>query len=272
MTTTPDTAPNAGPLPAVGQLPRGRRAVLSVALGVLLALAAAAASRWLPRGWLLVVLVPAQLLLALGWLALTGVPGRLAGIAVAWTAGVVGDVILTVRQGSVLGALAGVIGVAVVATVLGQIVRRERTQVTDVLAAQCSAVVLTVAAAVLAGVRGAPSGREAAATGLLALAVALAAGGLVDVLSVRVWVGPTYAGRSLVGALLAIGVGAGAGAALHARDGLVLGVVAAALGVLADAVVAIVASGRRLSRLLGAVLPLGAVGPGLYVVTRVLFG
>jgi hypothetical protein len=272
MTSTPDTAAAAGPLSAVGQLLPGRRAVLSVVLGVVLALAAAAVSRWLPRGWLLVVLVPAQLVLALGWLVLTGVANRLAGIAVAATAGVVGDVILTVHRGPVLGALAGVVGVAVVATVLGQIIRRDRTQVTDVLAAQCSAVLLTVALAVLAGVRGAPSGREAASTGLLALAVALAVGGLVDVLSVRVWVGPTYAGRSLVGAVLALGAGAGVGAVAHAQDGLVLGVVAAALGVLADAAVAVVASGRRISRLLGAVLPLGVVGPGLYVVTRVLFG
>lgn len=272
MTTTPDTAAPAGSRPVVGPLPSGRRAVLSVVLGVLLALAAAATSRWLPRGWLLVVLVPAQLVLALGWLTLTGVPSRLAGIVVATTAGVVGDVVLTVRHGPVLGALAGVVGVAVVATVLGQIGRRDRTQVTDVLAAQCSAVLLTVAVATLAGLRGAPSGREAAATGLLSLAVALTAGGVVDVLSVRVWVGPVYAGRSLVGAVLAIGAGAGVGAATSTRDGLVLGVVAASLGVLADAVVAVVASGRRISRLLGAVLPLGVVGPGLYVVTRVVFG
>lgn len=272
MTTTPDTAPTAGPRPAVGDLVPDRRVVLSVVLGVLFAAAAAAASRWLPRGWLLAVLVPAQLLLALGWLALTGVPDRLAGIAIATTAGVVGDVILTVHPGSVLGALAGVGGVAVVATVLGQIVRRDRTEVTDVLAAQCSALLLTVAVATLAGARAAPSGREAASTGLLALAVGLAAGGLVDVLSIRVWVGPVYAGRSLVGAVVAIGLGAGVGAAVSGRDGLVLGVVAAALGVLADAVVAVVAGGRRISRLLGAVLPLGIVGPGLYVATRVLFG
>lgn len=272
MTTTPDTAPSAGPLPAVGQLLPGRRAVLPVVLGVLFALAAAGASQWLPRGWLLVVLVPAQLLLALGWLALAGVPCRLAGFAIAATAGVVGDVILTVHRGPVLGSLAGVIGVAVVATVLGQIVRRDRTEVTDVLAAQCSAVLLTVAVSVLAAVRAAPDGREAASAGLLALAVGLAAGGLVDMLAIRVWVGPTYAGRSLIGLVLAVGLGAGVGAALHAGDGLVLGLVAAALGGLADAVVAVVASGRRVSRLVGAVLPLGFVGPGLYVATRVLFG
>ncbi|HEY5335731.1 MAG TPA: hypothetical protein VIJ71_06890, partial [Mycobacteriales bacterium] len=208
MTMTPDAAPTAGPLPAVGTLLPNRRATVSVVLAVVFALAAAAASRWLPRGWLLVVLVPAQLLLAVGWLALVGVPGRLVGIAVATTAGVVGDIILTVHRGPVLGSLAGVIGVAVVASVLGQIVRRDRTQVTDVLAAQCSAVLLTVAVAVLAGVRAAPDGRTAAATGLVALAVALLAGGVVDVLGVRVWVGPMYAGRSLIGVVLAVGLGA----------------------------------------------------------------
>lgn len=271
MMTSPDAAHAAGPMPGRGSL-EPVRPVVAVVLGVLLALAGAGVAQWLARGWLLVVLVPAELLLAVAWSVLLALPGRLAGIALATAAAVVADVLLTVHRGPVLGALAGVVGVAVAVTVLAQLVRRDRSEVTDVLAAQCSAVLLTVMVAALAAVRGAPSGREAAATGLLALACALTAGGVVDVLSVRVWVGPAAAGRSLAGAILAMGAGAGVGAALHGGDGAVLGVVAAALGVLGDAVTAVAAGSRRISRLLGAVLPCALAAPGLYVVTRVLFG
>lgn len=272
MTTSADAAPAAGSRHG-GHLPAaGRRGVLAVVLGVALALAGAAVAHGLARGWLLVVLVPAQLLLAVTWSALVAVPDRLAGVVLPTAAAVAADVLLTVRHGPVLGALAGVLGVAVVASVLGQLVRRDRREVTDVLAAQLSAILLAGMIAVLAAVRGAPAGREAASTGLLALACALAAGGALDVLGRRVWLGPSSAGRSLVGVLAALGAGAGVGAGLHGGEGLVLGVVAAALGVLGDAVVAVAAGSRRIGRLLGAVLPFALAGPGLYVVERVLFG
>ncbi|HEX7353909.1 MAG TPA: hypothetical protein VF288_03650 [Mycobacteriales bacterium] len=271
MTSSPHAAP-AVPLPAVEVPLSRRRTVLALLLGVLLALAGAAVAHWLPRGWLLVVLLPAQLLLAVAWPALSGVPDRSATLLMSMGAALAADLLLTVRTGPVFGALAGVLGIAVVATVLAQLVRRVRTEVTDVLAVQCSTVLLVVMISVLAAVRGLPSGRDATTAGLLALAGALAAGGVLDLLSVRFWLGPAAGGRTLLGALVAVGVGAAVGAAVHGGDGLAAGVVAAALGVLGDLVVAVAAGTRRITRLLGAVLPFTLVGPGLYVVARVLFG
>ena len=248
------------------------RPVPAALASVLLALAGAALSWWLPRGWLLLVLVPAQVLLAVAWPALAAVPARLAGAVVAVAAGVAADVLLTVADRPTGGALAGAVGLAVVATVLGQLARRERSEVTLVLAAQCTAVLLTVGVAALAGARGLPHGRATVAVGLLAIAVTVAVGSMVDLAGRRLWLGPTLAGRTLLGALLAVGAALGTGAGLRGGDGVLLALVAAAPAVLADAVAVAVGRPRPVVRLLAAALPLAAAGPALFLVARVLYG
>jgi hypothetical protein len=249
-----------------------RRGVLPAVAAAVLAVIAAVVARWLPRGVLLVVLVPVQVLVAFCWLTLTAVPARVGGAAVASVTGVLGAAILTTQHPATLGALAGVVGLGVAVAILGQLVRRDRTQVTDALAAQCAAILLAAGIAALAASRGAHDGAVAAGIGLAALGAALLMGALVDAAARRTWLGPTASGRTLLGVLLSVGVAAGLGAILRGGDGAVLGAIAGVLAVLGDATVGVLAGPRRIARPLGVVLPFALLGPALFVATRVLFG
>jgi len=221
------------------------------------------------RPVLVVVLWPSQVLLAWLWLGFCAAPSRGRGLAIAATAALVADVVLAARSRPSLGAVAGVLAMGLLAAVLGQLLRANRTRVTDVLAAQVSAVLLVTSASTLVALRVTHSGAHAGATGLVSLAAAAVAAQIGD----RRLPSPTFtAGRSVAGVILALGAAAGVGAALQGTHGVVLGAAAGAAGLLADLVVAVGAGTRRLARPLGAVLPLATVAPALYVTSRVLLG
>ncbi len=236
-------------------------AVLTAVLGAGLAVAG-------PRALLLLVLIPVQALLAVCWLALAAVPARLAGGAVATAAAVLGDVVLATEQHPGLGALAGVVGLGVVAAVLGQLLRQDRSRVTDVLAAQTSAVLLAVAVAPLVSLPAYARGDRAVAVALATLGLCVltaeAGGRLLPV--------GTATGRLLAALVLGGGAGAGLGAAVLGGTGAAVGAAAAALTVAADVVVGAVAGGRRIARPLGALLPFALVAPGVYVLGRLMLG
>lgn len=235
--------------------------------GALLAGAGAALVGWGPHGLLLVVLVPVQLTLAAGWLTLARVPARVGGLLVAIGAGVAGDVVLVAEHRPSLGGLAGAAGLGVVAAVLGQLLRRERSRVTDVLAAQCSAIALVVAVSSPLALAGYPHGSRTAAAGLVGIALALLAGALSRWV-LRGWVVAAPVGALLLGTAAAAGVGA----AVAGGAGVAAASSTAAATAAATVLVAVVCAGRRVGRPLAVVVPFAVAGPCLYVVARVVLG
>jgi len=167
-------------------------------------------------GPLLVAVVALQTLLVPGLLELLGAPSRAGTLVLAAVAAAGADV-LAVRDGRV-GALAGVVGLSVVAALLHQLVRRDgRSRVTESLAADLLAVVLVVAAACLVALRGEDHGRALVVMAAAAAGAGLLAGRLVD----RAAPGPSLVGpsgpagpdgsaRGLPGLLLTLLVAAGA--------------------------------------------------------------
>lgn len=170
-------------------------------------------------GPLLVAVVALQTLLVPGLLELLGAPSRAGTLVLAAVAAAGADV-LAVRDGRV-GALAGVVGLSVVAALLHQLVRRDgRSRVTESLAADLLAVVLVVAAACLVALRGEDHGRALVVMAAAAAGAGLLVGRLVD----RAAPGPSLVGpagpagpagpdgsaRGLPGLLLTLLVAAGA--------------------------------------------------------------
>lgn len=231
--------------------------------GALLAGVGGALVGWAPRGVVLVVLIPVQGALALAWLTLARVPARLAGASIAISAGVAAGVLLVAERRPSPGGLSGVIGLGVVAAVLGQLLRRDRSRVTDVLAAQCAAVLLVVAVAAPLALAAYRHGGQAAAAALFGLGLALFAGQLG--VPERPWRMAAAAG---VGVLVAAGVGlavlGGTGAAVAAT--------AAIATAASSVVVAVVAGQRRVARALAVTAPYALAGPCAYLVARVMLG
>jgi hypothetical protein len=236
--------------------------------GITLALLAALLIDVAPRPVLLVVLLPVQLLLAAGWLTLASVPARAGGALVAAGAALGADLLLGLAHRPGLGALAGVVGLGVVAAVLGQLLRRERSRVTDVLAAQCSAVVLVVATAPPLALAVVHRGPRIAAAGFVAIALCLLAGEI----GARVAPGRAQGARAVTGLVLGGVAAAGVGALVAGGTGAVAAAVATAATVLAELVVGVVAGDRRVGRPLAALLPFALAAPAVFVVGRVMFG
>jgi hypothetical protein len=235
---------------------------------VVLALVGALLAATAPRGVLVVVLLPIQVLLAAGWLTLAAVPARTAGVVVATGAGLAADLLIALRPTPGLGALAGVVGLGVVAAVLGQLLRSERSRVTDVLAAQCSAVLLTVAVSPPLALAAITHGGRDVAAALVALALTVAAGEVGALLLPR----HRLPGRAGLGFVVGAGAGAAFGVLFTHPSGPVVAVVAAAATVLAELVVGVAAADRTVVRPLGALLPFALMAPGVYVVGRVMLG
>jgi hypothetical protein len=226
-----------------------------------------------------------QLILILAFLALVDSPGSGGAFVVAAGAAALADAVVLTSNGRVSG-LAGVIGLALTASLLHQLMRRGRTRVTESLADTLVAVVLGVSAAALIALRMAGGGRDAVIVCLAAGAGALIAGRLGD----RVLPRPALAlgaNRGWPGLLLALGVGAAAAVAAAGDTGPVAGTRGGLLGL---AIAATVSAGdlavdlgaaeltagrrdaRRVSALMpaGLVLPFAALAPIAYVAGRLV--
>jgi hypothetical protein len=118
-----------------------------------------------------------QLVLGLCWLTLlqaTLATGSLVGLAA-----LACDSLLLRTERADAGSVAGVIGLAFLAAIGSQLLRRGRREVTAGIAAALSGVVLVASAALILPLRQFASGREIALTALVATAVALVGARLV---------------------------------------------------------------------------------------------
>ncbi|MEO6204114.1 MAG: hypothetical protein ABIO67_01835 [Mycobacteriales bacterium] len=226
-----------------------------------------------------------QLLLILGFLALVDAPASGGGFLVASIATLIGDGIVLTSDGRISG-LAGVVGLALVGSLLHQLVRRGRTRVTESLADELVAVVLAVSVVPLVALRMDSGGPEAVRVCLVAGAAALLLGRIGD----RVLPRPALAlgaTRGWPGLLLGMGGGAfagvlatGTGTALAGTRGALLGLAVAAAVAAADLAVDLGAAeltagrrdARRVSALtpVGLVLPLAALAPVAFVAGRLV--
>lgn len=186
----------------MGALPSGRSPL--IALVMLLGTGALATGVAAGRPALAAAVLVVQLVLGLCWLTLlqatlaTGVLVGLAALAC--------DSLLLRADRADAGSVAGVVGLAVLAAIGSQLLRRGRRDVTVGIAAALSGVVLVASAALILPLRQFASGREIALTGLVATAVALVGARLVP--------GPGLVIRG-ISLVVAAGVGARFGVAVQ---------------------------------------------------------
>lgn len=236
MSATIDAVTSAAPTsrltPREHHLPAA--AFAAVAVGLLVGLPEAFGQ----TGRLAAVLV-LQLGLVLCWALVTGIQGFAGSLAVGAAAAVAADLALVLPSDPELGDLLAVVGVAFLAVVLQQMVRRPRP---DLVASLSGAVLMVVGVTSLAALLllgRTDAGSERALVALLAVGAALVVGHLVDLVLPR----PRLADgvpRGLVGLVLAVlaaaGVAvlaAGAGDALDDERSLVHGVVIGGIAALA---------------------------------------
>lgn len=252
------------------QQPAERPNVLVLGLGGAIACGALAALSVFGVWPLAAGLLALQLLLVLGFLALVDAPAAGGGFIVAALAAVAADVVVLRSDGTV-GGLAGVVGLALVAALLHQLLRRNRTRVTESLADELVAVVLAVSVVPLVALRMDSGGQQAVRVSLVAAAAALLLGRIGD----RVLPRPALAvgaHRGWPGLLLALGGGAFAGVLATGQGtalawtrgaGRVLAVAAevAAAALAVDLGAAELTAGRRDARRVDALMPVGLVMP-----------
>jgi hypothetical protein len=230
-------------------------------------------------------IVVLQLLVGLGFLALVDAPAS-GGIFVLSTAAtIVADLVVVLDDGRV-GGLAGVVALSLVGGLLHQLIRRERSRVTESLADTFVVVVLVCSAVCLPAALQHPGGVWPVRAALAAAAVALLAGRLSDLVIHRpaLTVGAT---RAWPGLLLALGAGVAVGSLVG--DGHLTPSRAALIGLSAAATVAAVdlavdlaaaelapgaADGRRVAALrpFGVTLPYALLGPVVLLVVVLLDG
>ena len=202
----------------------------AVAAGVL-ALAAAQDVLLLAAGVLVV-----QVFLVLAFLALVDAPASEGAFVVAIGAALAADVLVIVHDGDVRG-LAGVVGLALIASLVHQLVRRRRSRVTESIADTLVAVVLAVSVACLVSLRALDDGEETAVIALAAAAASLLAGRVGD----RIVAQPVLAvgsTRGWPGLLLALGSGVAAAVLVAGDEGMVVGTQAGLFGLVCAATVA----------------------------------
>jgi hypothetical protein len=207
---------------------------LPAALALLLAGAAALGT--VP---LALLVLGVQVVLLLAFLALVDAPASGGAFLVALGAVVAADVAVVVFDGDIR-ALAGVVALALIASLLHQLVRPTRSRVTESMADTLVVVVLGVSASCLVSLRALDGGDETVRVALVAAGASLLAGRVGDRLANRpmLAVGST---RGWPGLLLGLGTGVAA-AVLVAGDGgdagVVVGTQAALLGLVCGATVA----------------------------------
>ena len=228
-----------------------------------------------------------QLLLTLAWLAALGVTGGLGAFGIAAGAGVAAVVVLLRSDGAYIGDLVGVVGIAMVASLLHQVARRHRTLVTMSIAGTMSAVLVAVAASTYVALRSGVDGRGATAAGLAGAGAAVLAARLVDAIIARPVAVPSGS-RGWPGLVAGVAAGCGIGAlyawgagGLALLDGLAIAGVAGACALAADlavdtgaVVVTVEGDERQRSALVPTAmfLPLAMAAPAAYVTGRILLG
>jgi hypothetical protein len=265
--------------------PAQRPSVLLQGLGGALACAALGGLSYLGHWPLAGGVWILQLLLILGFLALVDAPASGGAFLVAGGATVAADAVILLSDGRVSG-LAGVIGLAMVASLFHQLLRKGRTRVTESLADTLVAAVLAVGVASLIALRMDGGGEEAVRVCLAAGGAAILLGRLGD----RVLPRPALAlgaTRGWPGLLLGLGAGAAAAVAVAGDTGQIAGTRGALLGLAVSASVAAadlavdlgaaeLTSRRRdvrrveALRPVGLLLPIAALAPVAYVAGRLV--
>ncbi|MGZ6791756.1 MAG: hypothetical protein ACXVGH_08510 [Mycobacteriales bacterium] len=154
---------------------------------------------------LLVGVVVLQVLVGLGFLALVDAPASGGVFLLGTAAAVAADVVVEVEDGKV-GGLAGVVALSLVGGLLHQLLRRERSRVTESLADTFVLVVLVCSAACLPAALRHAAGHWPVRASLAAAAVALLAGRVGDAVVHRPALA-VGASRAWPGLLLALGGG-----------------------------------------------------------------
>jgi hypothetical protein len=263
---TPAPAPRSFPGAVFAELPSARSPL--VALTGLLGIGLLATGMAAGRPALAAAVLLVQLLLGLCWLVVLQASLSTAAL-VGLTA--LGCDSLLLRKEADAGSVAGILGLAMLAAIVAQLLRRQRREVTAALAATMSGAVLVAAVSLLLPLRQFSSGKQVGLTALVAVAVA--------VVVARVVPGPAVLVRS-AGLAAATAVGARYGATtgnLSAAAGLGIAAAAAAFALIVDLGVVrmspeIGVRQRPALRPVAALLPVAAVVPAVYVLGWVIGG
>jgi hypothetical protein len=258
---------------AIGSRPPGAANALALALAPAVACGLLALAGWAALTLLAVVVLLAQLGLLAAWVAATRPPDPRGVLAVAGGAAVVTDVVLVRSDGASLAPVAGVVGLALGAAMLRQLMRRSRTSVTTALSSTMGAVVLVVAMGlliVLGDIR--PEG-PLLGTALAATAAAAFAGRGVEAFTSRGAGGPgapVPAGVTVVvGTLAGLLAGLpGPGAARGALVGLGVGIAVVLASVTAGPAVRRPGGGVPAPLLLATLLPLSVAAAAAHALGR----
>ena len=279
-------APVSHAQPAAGQ-PPSRLAAFGLGVGAAAVAAALAGLALLGTAPLGAGVFAVQVVIALAWLAALDVRGGGGGFIIAVLAAAAADTVVAAADRPDIGLTAAVAGVALLASLFHQLIRKPRLGVTASLGGVVSTVVFTLCASAFVGLRVVElSGDKAVVAALLGAGVALALARLVDLVAWRPAAVPgsrrgiAGVGVGLVAASL-VGWAYGSTVdALGGGSGLRLGLVAALLALVADLAVDAVlfaappADERARSALppLGILLPVVLAGPASYVAGRILLG
>lgn len=229
---------------------------------------------------LLVAVAVAQALLALAWVFGTAMPGRKGALVVGAAAAVGSDVATSVWPHDRLGTLLAVLGLAVPAMFLHQLMRgAARVQLVSSLSASAVLVLGEVSMAALLQLRhefGHTGGGHVASAAAAAVGGALVIGCLVDILLPAPRFDPAV-GRGLLGLIASAGLGASLGYLMlrdyaHFSSGRAIfmgGALGALTGLLAVACAFVLQTtpapptqlGQRLRPLIGVVLPYAITAP-----------
>lgn len=225
-TSAPAPSPSPSPSPAAERA-AAQLNLLGVAGVALVAGGGTAAAAYLSPVAALVAVAAVQLLIAIGWVFGTGMPGRRGALVVAGLAAAGADVSVSLYPDGRLGTLVAVLGLAVPIAFVHQLMRgAARTQLVSSLSAVAVLVLAEISIAALLQLRheftangsvldGGNEGRVAAAVAAAAFAGVLA-GTLMDVVVAVPRFDPAVP-RGVLGLVAATGVGAAA-AHLLLRD------------------------------------------------------
>ncbi|HVM28649.1 MAG TPA: hypothetical protein VM433_13390 [Mycobacteriales bacterium] len=239
--TTAELAIVGDPAPAPWDAPRvprpaRRQNMLLQGVGPAAVALALTGAALLGTVWLALAVLVLQLFLILAVLALMDAPAAGGAFLVAAGAVVAADVAVVVFDGDIRG-LAGVVALALVASLLHQLTRRTRSRVTESMADTLVAVTVGVSAACLVSLRELEGGEQTVRVALLAAGASLLAARIGDRLASRpmLAIGST---RGWPGLLLGLGAGVAAAVLVAGDDGVVVGSQAALLGLVCAATVA----------------------------------
>lgn len=151
--------------------------------------------------FLAVVLI--QVLFVTAWVVATGIRTMTGSMVLGWTAAVAADLALVEPERPTLGGVLLVLGLALPAAMLLQMLRRPREALVASLSGSVLMLCAVVALAALLRETGGPDGAEIAVSALLAVGAALVAGHLVDLVLPRPQVAFGVP-RGLLGLVLAV--------------------------------------------------------------------